>query len=84
MRHAKDKNSRSKTGVAKTFNEVVTQTRSSLPIIVVSALTPISENFVPPYLALIELVLLERFGMSEALAETISAIEELMQLLMES
>ena len=75
MRHSKDRNSHSKTGAAKTFNEVIKQSRSSLPIIVVLALTPIFNIFVLPYLALIALVLLERFGIGEALAGTLSAIE---------
>ena len=75
LRHAKDRNIRSKTGAAKTFNKVIKQARSSIPIIVVLALTPIFNIFVLPYLALIALVLLEKFRIGEALAGTLSAIE---------
>ena len=75
LRHAKDRNIRSKTGAAKTFNKVIKQARSSLPITVVLALTPIFNIFVLPYLALIALVLLEKFRIGEALAGTLSAIE---------
>ena len=47
MRHSKDRNSYSKTGAAKTFNEVIKQSRSSLPIICSFSINTHIQHFCP-------------------------------------